>query len=76
MMCIKGGFSHAVKKQFTGEVWQTGYHEHRIRNAEDFQNQLNYIAANPERRGLANYEFVHTACPNQIDPMPSNLDKR
>jgi putative transposase len=76
MMCIKGGFSHAVKKQFTGEVWQTGYHEHRIRNPEDFQNQLNYIAANPERRGLAKYEFVHSVLFDRIDPMPHEFPGR
>jgi putative transposase len=45
--CIKGGFSHDVRKQFAGEVWQTGFHEHRIRDAEDFRRQLGYIAANP-----------------------------
>jgi len=76
MMCIKGGFSHAVKKQFTGEVWQAGFHEHRIRSEEDFQNQLNYIAANPERRGLANHEFVHSALLDRTDPMPQEFSCR
>jgi len=65
--CIKGGFSHEVRNQFKGEVWQAGYLEHRIRDGQDFRNQLDYIAANPERRGLVNHEFVHTRYLDRID---------
>jgi putative transposase len=36
--CIKGGFSHSLRAQFSGEVWQAGFHEHRIRDRQDFQN--------------------------------------
>jgi putative transposase len=57
VQCIKGGFSFQVRRQFSGEVWQTGFHEHRIRDEEDFQNQLTYIAANPERRHLMDHRF-------------------
>jgi putative transposase len=71
--CIKGGFSHEVRKQFAGEVWQTGFHEHRIRDAEDFQRQLGYIAANPWKRRLADYPFVHTRFIDLLDPMPAHL---
>jgi len=71
--CIKGGFSYAVKAQFGGEIWQPSFHEHRIRDTEDFQNQLNYIAANPQRRGLSDHPFVHTACHSRIDPMPNQF---
>ena len=73
MKCIKGGFSYAVRAQFGGEIWQSSFHEHRIRDAEDFQNQLHYIAANPQRRGLSDHPFVHTACPSRIDPLPSEF---
>jgi putative transposase len=68
--CIKGGFSHEVRAQFGGEVWQPGFHEHRIRDAEDFRKQLAYIAANPSRRGLADYPFVHTHFPDRLDSTP------
>ncbi|MGO9339957.1 MAG: REP-associated tyrosine transposase [Terracidiphilus sp.] len=71
--CIKGGFSHSLRAQFGGEVWQTGFHEHRIRDAEDFQNQLAYIAANPGKRGLAGHAFVHTRYLDQLDPTPERL---
>jgi putative transposase len=71
--CIKGGFSHEVRTQYAGEVWQVGFHEHRIRDGQDFRNQLDYIAANPERRGLMDYAFVHTRSMDRIDPMPVEL---
>jgi putative transposase len=71
--CIKGGFSHSRRAQFGGEVWQTGFHEHRIRAVEDFRNQLGYIAANPEKRGLAGHAFVHTRHLDRLDPMPEWL---
>lgn len=71
--CIKGGFSFRVRDQFKGEVWQPGFHEHRIRDEEDFRNQLAYIAANPERRGLRECEFVHTRHLDRIDSMVAGL---
>jgi putative transposase len=67
---IKGGFSFSVRKQFTGEVWQAGFHEHRIRDAEDFRNQIEYIAGNPAKRRLVNYHFVHTNYLDRLDGMP------
>jgi REP element-mobilizing transposase RayT len=36
VQCIKGGFSFSVREQFAGEVWQAGFHEHRIRDSEGF----------------------------------------
>jgi putative transposase len=71
--CIKGGFSHELRKQFAGEVWQPGFHEHRVRDAEDFQRQLGYIAANPGKRRLADYPFVHTRFIGLLDPKPAHL---
>jgi putative transposase len=69
--CIKGGFSHEVRSQFGGEVWQPGFHDHRIRDGVDFENQLAYIAANPAKRGLQEYAFVHTRFMDRLDPMPA-----
>jgi putative transposase len=47
---IKGGYSFAVRSQFPGEVWHSGYHEHRIRDEDDFEAQKQYIANNPIRK--------------------------
>jgi putative transposase len=33
---IKGGFSFAVRKEFTGEIWQEGYHAHRVTGDDDY----------------------------------------
>jgi putative transposase len=71
--CIKGGFSHEVRAQFGGEVWQTGFHEHRIRDGQDFHNQLAYIAANPERRGLLDHAFVHKRFVDRLDSTPEEF---
>jgi putative transposase len=73
--CIKGGFSHEVRKQFAGEVWQPGFHEHRVRDEEDFRRQLGYIAANPEKRRLVDWAFVHTRFLDRLDPMPARFGR-
>jgi putative transposase len=70
---IKGGFSFEVRKQFSGEVWQQGFHEHRIRDSEDFNNQMEYIAKNPQQRHLENYPYVHTNYLDRLDGMPAHL---
>ena len=58
---IKGGFSFAVRKQFTGEVWQPGYFAHRTTSDEDFDAQLAYISANLIRKRYTGYPYVHTS---------------
>jgi putative transposase len=73
VQCVKGGFSFAVRQQFSGEIWQIGFYEHRIRDAEDFRNQLTYIAQNPERRNLKDYRFVHTNWPDRLDEIPLHV---
>ena len=57
---IKGGYSHAARDQARGEIWHSGYHEHRIRDQADYASQLDYIANNPSRRELSAYPHVHT----------------
>ncbi|MHB1022471.1 MAG: REP-associated tyrosine transposase [Acidobacteriaceae bacterium] len=73
VQCIKGGFSFAVRESYRGEIWQRSFHEHRIRDVEDFQNQAMYIAMNPERRRWVDYPFVHLRYMERLDPMPEYL---
>jgi putative transposase len=56
---VKGGYSHALTVEFgrSGEVWQRGFTDHRIRDAQDFENHRNYIHQNPVERRL-----VEDAC--------------
>jgi putative transposase len=70
---IKGGYSFAVRQQSAGEIWHSGYHEHRVRDADDFRNQLLYIANNPTRENYADYPHVHTNYADRLDPMPPQL---
>lgn len=32
---VKGGLSFVLRKLYQGEIWQDGYHEHRIRDLEE-----------------------------------------
>jgi len=60
-------------KLYAGDVWQDGYHAHRVVDRSDFDSQLGYIANNPGRKNYANYPFVHTVGRWRIDPVPDYL---
>ena len=51
---IKGGSSHRIRRelayQFT--IWQRGFSDHRVRDAEDYAVHLRYIERNPVKRHL------------------------
>ena len=72
---IKGAASHAIGKPAPGKIWQDGYHQHRIRDADDYTNQRLYIANNPTRKNYTTYPHIHTNPQYQsfIDPMPPHL---
>jgi putative transposase len=70
---LKGGYSFAIRKQSTGEIWHSGYHEHRIRDADDFISQTQYIATNPARKQYEDYPHIHTKYRDRLDPTPSQL---
>jgi putative transposase len=50
MGLIKGGFSHRLASKFP--VWQRGFTDHRVRDAEEFQIRRDYIHLNPVRAGI------------------------
>jgi len=70
---IKGGYAFAARQQTSGEIWHSGYHEHRIRNNDDFKNQLIYIRDNPARKQYGDYPHVHTKYLDRIDSIPNHL---
>lgn len=49
MMMIKGGSSHRIKKEllYRWPIWQPGFHDRWMRDAEEFRARLEYIAENP-----------------------------
>jgi putative transposase len=61
---IKGGFSYRAKREldWTGEIWQQGFTDHRIRDEEDWNRHIDYIRTNPIEAKLADdialYEFM------------------
>jgi putative transposase len=73
---IKGGFSFRVKKELGSntEVWGTGYTEHRINDADDYQHHVTYIHENPVRAQLAEtakaYQFSSASERWPRDPIP------
>jgi putative transposase len=70
---IKGGFSFAVRNDFPHEVWQDGYHAHRIVDEEDLRNQTFYILNNPAKKRLDAYLWVSSSTPyaHRMDSPPS-----
>jgi putative transposase len=48
LQLIKGGYSHAVGVEISRrEIWQKGFTDHRIRDAQDFAGHRLYIHQNP-----------------------------
>jgi putative transposase len=71
MQCIKGGYSHSHPS--TTSIWQRGFHEHRLRDPEDYVRHMTYIIQNPEKRGLRDHRHVHTTHVERLDPTPEHL---
>jgi putative transposase len=68
---IKGGLSFAVRNLYKGEIWNPGYHAHRMIDEDDYDNQLGYIANNPLRKNYVDYPHIHTTGRWVLDPAPS-----
>jgi putative transposase len=60
---IKGGYSHAFGVEFGArEVWQRGFADHRIRDADDFVRHRDYIHQNPVKRRLVENTMEYRYC--------------
>jgi len=76
---IKGGFSYRAKKELGSsmEVWQKGFSDHRIRDAEDFLHHVAYVRENPVRKHLCerprDYQFSSAWANVELDPVPQGL---
>jgi putative transposase len=76
---LKGGFSYRAKKELGSnmEVWQKGFSDHRIRDAEDYKGHVVYIYENPVRKRLCEkaeqypYSSAHTGF--ELDTAPQGL---
>ena len=76
---IKGGFSYRAKKELDSnwDVWQKGFSDHRIRDARDYLERIQYIRQNPVRAHLClraeefPYSSAHPGF--ESDPAPQGL---
>jgi REP-associated tyrosine transposase len=74
---IKGGFSYRARKElgFIGEIWQTSFYDHRVRDWHEYARFRHYIHMNPVRRGLVPIpeEFPHSSAILTLDEVPQWL---
>ena len=79
---IKGGFSFRAKRELgsNAEVWQRGFSDHRIRDAEDYDCHVYYIHLNPVKNHLCNaageYRYSSAYPGWKLDPIPQGLKPR
>ena len=78
---LKGGYSFRVKKElgWAGEIWSSGFSEHRIKDAEDYENHRNYILRNPVKASLVEfpekYEYSSGSGCFEVDAAPPALKR-
>ncbi len=76
---IKGGFSYRAKREleWSGEIWQAGFSDHRIRDLQDFYSHIVYIEQNPVRARLcasaAEYLYSSLSKAVALDAVPQRL---
>jgi putative transposase len=79
MQFIKGGYSHSlrVNGRPTLEIWQPGFTDHRIRDAEDWAEHVEYIHLNPVRAHLCSkpedFKYSSASGLYESDPVPQRL---
>ena len=79
MQLIKGGFSYRVKRELglNLEVWERGYVDHRIRDANDYAQHLEYIRQNPVEAhiasGVEDYPYSSARTGFDLDAAPVEL---
>jgi putative transposase len=76
---LKGGFSFRAKREFkwVGDIWVTGYSDHRIRDDKDFEIHLGYIQRNPIKARLVEHaeQYAYGSANGrfQVDAFPRGL---
>jgi putative transposase len=74
---IKGGFSFRVRHELRSatEIWQRGFSDRRIRQAEEYAERVIYIRQNPVRAGLCTrpdeYPYSSAMTGFELDEAPA-----
>jgi putative transposase len=76
---IKGGSSHQIRKARNQkmEIWQVGFHDWTIRDANDWQTKVEYIHTNPVRAKLVqspqDWPYSSASGKFSLDPIPDKF---
>jgi putative transposase len=79
IQCIKGGYSFRAKREFkwVGDIWVTGFADHRIRDEEDFEIHRAYIANNPVKARFVEHaeQYAYSSASGcfELDAFPRGL---
>lgn len=69
---VKGGFSFRAELNFNREIWQKGNKEHRIKDAADYAQHVEYVWMNPVKAGYVQapeeYWYSSARLRNEVDP--------
>jgi putative transposase len=79
MQFIKGGSSHEIHsaRGNNAQIWQSGFHESRVRDWNDYKNKLDYIHFNPVVAKLVgrpqDWPYGSASGKYELDPIPQGL---
>jgi putative transposase len=79
LQLVKGGFSFRAKRElgFGGEIWQTSFYDHRVRESAEYEKMRIYIHQNPVRARLVkcaeDYLYSSANPKYQLDEVPQRL---
>ena len=78
LQLIKGGFSFRAKKEleFAGEIWETSFHDRRIRGLEEYAQFREYLRLNPVKARFCEVPGQYSyssAAGFALDPLPQRL---
>lgn len=79
MQCIKGSFSFRAKREcgYVGEIWESSYYDHRVRDSVEYARMRTYIHENPVRRHLVeraeDYLYSSANTRWELDEVPQRL---
>jgi putative transposase len=75
MQNIKGGFSFRARQAFSWKhnIWQAGFSDHRIRDAEDWDRHVDYIRRNPVKNKLCSSSEDYRYLAVNLDPIPQRI---
>ena len=81
MQFIKGGSSHQIRKARSQkmEIWQVGFHDWTIRDANDWLTKVEYIHTNPVRAKLVqrpeDWPYSSASGKFSLDPIPDKYQQ-